>query len=104
MTPCHRDVDLKNNSRQKGERDTPAKQHQTKAWATKTHQDLPVNMVINNRLLACNVEIGYALNYAKAVLRVSPYFQVLALLKLFHYLLSLTRYIQIIITNSCHLY
>jgi hypothetical protein len=30
---------------------TPAKQHQGKAWATKAQQDLPVNVAINNRLL-----------------------------------------------------
>jgi hypothetical protein len=32
---------------------TPVKQHQGKAWATKAQQDLPVNMAINSRLLAC---------------------------------------------------
>jgi hypothetical protein len=31
MTPCPRDADLKNGSRRKGERDTPAKQYQGKA-------------------------------------------------------------------------
>jgi hypothetical protein len=37
MTPCLRDVDLRNSSRQEGEREsTPAKQHQGKARATKT--------------------------------------------------------------------
>jgi hypothetical protein len=39
-------------------------------------------MAINSQLLACKAEIGYALYYAKLALRVSPYFQVLALLKL----------------------
>jgi hypothetical protein len=39
-------------------------------------------MGINSRLLACQAEIGEALYYAKLVLRVDPYFQVLALLKL----------------------
>jgi hypothetical protein len=39
-------------------------------------------MVINNRLLACKAELGQALYYAKLTLRVNPYFQVLALLKL----------------------
>jgi hypothetical protein len=29
---------------------TPAKQQQDKAWATKAQQDLPVNMAINNWL------------------------------------------------------
>jgi hypothetical protein len=57
------------------ERDTPAKQHQAKAWATKAQQDLPVNVVINSRLLACKVEIRYALNYVKPTLRVSPTFK-----------------------------
>jgi hypothetical protein len=37
-----------------GEREnTHTKQHQAKARATKTQQDLPVNTTINNRLLAC---------------------------------------------------
>jgi hypothetical protein len=39
-------------------------------------------VAINNRLLACKAEIGYALYYAKLTLRVNLYFQVLALLKL----------------------
>jgi hypothetical protein len=39
-------------------------------------------MVINSRLLACKVEIGQTLYYAKLTLRVDPYFQVLTLLKL----------------------
>jgi hypothetical protein len=39
-------------------------------------------VAINNRLLACKAEIGEALYYAKLALRVDPYFQVLALLKL----------------------
>jgi hypothetical protein len=35
-TPCAKDADLKNSSRQKEEREsTPTKQHQDKAWATK---------------------------------------------------------------------
>jgi hypothetical protein len=33
----------------------PTKQHKGKAWATKTQQDLPVDMDINSRLLACKV-------------------------------------------------
>jgi hypothetical protein len=39
-------------------------------------------VAINSRLLACKAEIGEALYYAKLALRVDPYFQVLALLKL----------------------
>jgi hypothetical protein len=40
-----------------GEREnTPAKQHQGKAWETKAQQDLPINMAINSRLLPCKVE------------------------------------------------
>jgi hypothetical protein len=39
-------------------------------------------MVINSRLLACKAEIGEALYYVKLMLRVDPYFQLLALLKL----------------------
>jgi hypothetical protein len=53
MAPYPRDADLKNGSRRKGERDTPAKQHQGKAWSTKAQQDLPVNVAINNFLLIC---------------------------------------------------
>jgi hypothetical protein len=32
---------------------TPAKQYQGKAGPTKAQQDLPINVVINSRLLAC---------------------------------------------------
>jgi hypothetical protein len=32
---------------------TPAKQHQSKVWATKAQQDLSINMTINSRHLAC---------------------------------------------------
>jgi hypothetical protein len=39
-------------------------------------------MAINSQLLACKVELGQALYYTKLTLRVNPYFQVLALLKL----------------------
>jgi hypothetical protein len=39
-------------------------------------------VAINSRLLACKAEIGEALYYAKPVLRVDPYIQVLALIKL----------------------
>jgi hypothetical protein len=31
---------------------TPTKQHQGKAWATKSQQDWPINVTINSRLLA----------------------------------------------------
>jgi hypothetical protein len=37
---------------------TPAKQHQAKAWAIKAQDNLPVNVVINSRLLVCKVEVG----------------------------------------------
>jgi hypothetical protein len=37
---------------------TPAKQHQGQARTTKFQQDLPVNIAINSRLLACKFEIG----------------------------------------------
>jgi ribosomal protein L11 methylase PrmA len=60
-------------------KNTPTKQHQDKDWATKTKQDLPVNMTIDNRLLACNASWDKLYNKAKPALRVSPYFQVLAL-------------------------
>jgi hypothetical protein len=65
MTPCPRDTDLKNGSRRKEERDTPTKQHQGKAWASKAQQDWPVNVDINSRLLICKTEMGEALYYAK---------------------------------------
>jgi hypothetical protein len=39
-------------------------------------------MAKNSRLPACKAEIGEALYYVKLALRVDPYFQVLALLKL----------------------
>jgi hypothetical protein len=52
MTPYPIDADIKNGSRWVRER-THTKQHQAKARATKAQQDLPVNMAINNRLLAC---------------------------------------------------
>jgi hypothetical protein len=32
---------------------TPAKQHKGKVWATKAQQDLPINVIINNRLIVC---------------------------------------------------
>jgi hypothetical protein len=55
---------------------TLAKKHQAKVRATKTQQELPVNMVINNRLLICKVK-GELYLYAKPALRVGPYIQVL---------------------------
>jgi hypothetical protein len=64
------------------ERETPVKQHQGKAWATKAQRDWPVNMAINSRLIVCKAEIGEALYYAKPALKVDPYFQDLALIKL----------------------
>jgi hypothetical protein len=39
-------------------------------------------VAISSRLLARKAEIGHALYYAKLALRMDPYFQVLALLKL----------------------
>jgi hypothetical protein len=60
---------------------TPVKQHQGKAWATKAQQNLPVNMAINSWLLAYKTERGKLYNYVKPTLRVSPYFQVLVLIK-----------------------
>jgi hypothetical protein len=45
-------------------------------------------MAISSRLLAYKAEIGQALYYAKPVLRVDHYFQVLALIKSFQVLTS----------------
>jgi hypothetical protein len=45
-------------------------------------------MAINNQLLICKTEIGEVLYYAKLALKVDPYFQILALLKLLLFLLS----------------
>jgi hypothetical protein len=53
-------------------------------------------MAINSRLLICKAEIGETLYYDKPALKVDPYFQVLALIKLYPYLLSLISSIQII--------
>jgi hypothetical protein len=39
-------------------------------------------VAINSQLLACKAELGQALYYAKLMLRVYPYFQVLALAQL----------------------
>jgi hypothetical protein len=38
---------------------------------------------MTSQLLACKAEIGQALYYAKLMLRVGPYIQVLALLNIF---------------------
>jgi hypothetical protein len=70
---------------------TPIKQQQGKAWATKAQQDLPVNVVINSRLLACKAKRDKLYNYAKPVLRVSLHFQVLALIKLLPLLASINQ-------------
>jgi hypothetical protein len=52
--PCPRDVNLRNGSHRKGEREsTLAKQYQDKARATKVQQYLPINVVINSQLLIC---------------------------------------------------
>jgi hypothetical protein len=70
---------------------TPTKQQQGKAWATNAQQDLPVNMTINSWLLASKVERDKLYNYAKPALRVSPHFQVLALIKLLPLLASVNQ-------------
>jgi hypothetical protein len=57
------------------------KQQQEKAWATKTQQDLLVNVAINSWLIACEAKRDKLYNYAKPTLRVSHYFQILALFK-----------------------
>jgi hypothetical protein len=81
-TPCPRDADLKNGSCWKRERDAPIKQNQGKACATKAQQDITVNIAINSRLQYARLH-GKALYYAKPTLRVSLYFQILALFKSF---------------------
>jgi hypothetical protein len=53
---------------------TPAKQRQGKAWATKAQQDLPVNVVINSRLLACKPYEEELYLYVIPMLRVGPNF------------------------------
>jgi hypothetical protein len=45
----------------------------SKAWAAEAQQDWPINVAINNRLLACKAKVGGALYYAKSALRVGPY-------------------------------
>jgi hypothetical protein len=54
-----------------------------KTWATKIQQHWPINVAINSQLLVCKASKGRALYYDKPALRVSPYFQVLALFKSF---------------------
>jgi hypothetical protein len=63
----------------------------SKTEATKTQQDRPINVVINSRLLACKTEIGQALYYVKPTLKVDPYFQVLALLKIMSLLVFINQ-------------
>jgi hypothetical protein len=58
---------------------TSVKQHQGKVCATKAQQDLPVNMVINSRLLACKSKRGEIYYFVKPALSVDPYFHFLAL-------------------------
>jgi hypothetical protein len=53
MTPCPRDADLMMAHAERERESAPAKQQQSKASATKAQQDLPVNVVINSRLLVC---------------------------------------------------
>jgi hypothetical protein len=45
-----------------------------KTWVTKAQQDLPVNMFINNRLLACNTYRVSSIYKNKPTLWVIPYF------------------------------
>jgi hypothetical protein len=56
---------------------TPAKEHQGKARATKAQQDLPVNVAINSRLLACKAYGEKLYLYAIPAIRVGPCFHVL---------------------------
>jgi hypothetical protein len=44
---------LTSEERERERENTPVKQQQGKAWATKAQQDLPDNVVINSWLLAC---------------------------------------------------
>jgi hypothetical protein len=60
---------------------TPIKQQQDKPWANNTQQDLPVNVVLNSRLLECKAIREQFYLYAKHVLRVGLYLQVLAIFK-----------------------
>jgi hypothetical protein len=75
----------------------------SKAWATKAQQGRPVNVAINSRLLACKgwnmISSILCQTHVKSVSLLSRF----SFTQLwFHYLLSLTSYIQIIITN--HIY
>jgi hypothetical protein len=67
------------------------KQQQGKGWETKARQDLPANVSINSRLLACKAERDKLYNRAKPTLRVSPYFQILALIKICPFLTFLNQ-------------
>jgi hypothetical protein len=67
------------------------KQQQDKVWATKAQQDLPVNVTINSRHLACKAEKDKLYNCVKPTLRVSPYFQVLALIKTYPFFTFLNQ-------------
>jgi hypothetical protein len=58
---------------------TPVKQKQGKASATKSQQDLSSNVVINSRLLACKASRVKLCNYAKLTLIVDLYFQVFSI-------------------------
>jgi hypothetical protein len=77
------------------------KRFTSKAWSTKAQQDWPVNVTINNRLLICKALRGRALCYAKPTLRMSPYFQVLALFRTFQRKVHPTLIIQELQTIKC---
>jgi hypothetical protein len=75
----------------------------SKVWATKAQQDWPINVAINNRLLACKAKLGQALYYAKPALRVDSYFQVLALPQLIPLLAFMNQLYSNHYTKSCQL-
>jgi hypothetical protein len=52
----------------------------SKIWATKAQQYLPINMVINSRLLVCKAYRVNSISMHKPTLIVGPYFHVLALI------------------------
>jgi hypothetical protein len=56
---------------------TPVKQQQDKAWASKAHQDWLINVATNSQLLECKTDYDRLYNYARPALRVNSYFQVL---------------------------
>jgi hypothetical protein len=58
-------------------------------------------MAINSRLLVCKTSRGRALYYVKPALRVSPYFQILALFKTFQRKVHPTLIIQELWTIKC---